>query len=89
MSNLDSLPKCFTTVEVAKSLKVDANKVRQWIRNGELRGVEVTKTRTKRLPKIRILAADLEAFLARRSIKPAPPRAARRARQAGVREFYS
>jgi excisionase family DNA binding protein len=77
--------------EIAKRLRVNEDKVRGWLVNGELRGVDVSARRGKR-PRWRIDPADLEAFLARRVAQPTPRttgRVQRRRRaETGIIEFY-
>lgn len=59
----------YTSGEVAERLGVNHSKVAAWIRAGELAAINVA-LRTNGLPKYRITAAALAAFLARRAIVP-------------------
>jgi excisionase family DNA binding protein len=75
-----------TPPEVARHLRVNADKVLAWIRSGELRAVNVATGLAGR-PRWRVSLADLKAFIARRSARPAPaPR--RRKRPAEVIEYF-
>ncbi len=51
--------KMLTVEEVAEELRVHPETVRQWIRNGELIALDISK-------EYRILRSDLDAFLAQR-----------------------
>lgn len=57
---LDSMQdKMLTVEEVAQELRVHPETVRQWIRNGELIALDLSK-------EYRILRSDLDAFIASR-----------------------
>jgi excisionase family DNA binding protein len=63
-----------TPPQLAKKFAVSVEKVLAWIRNGELRAVNVAQTVSGR-PRWRISPAALEAFIRRReSAAPPPPR---------------
>jgi excisionase family DNA binding protein len=51
--------KMLTVEEIAEELRVHPETVRQWIRNGELIAIDISK-------EYRILRSDLDAFLAQR-----------------------
>ena len=51
--------KMLTVEEVADELRVHPETVRQWIRNGELIALDISK-------EYRILRSDLDAFIAKR-----------------------
>ncbi len=51
--------KMLTVEEVADELRVHPETVRQWIRDGELIALDISK-------EYRILRSDLEAFIAKR-----------------------
>lgn len=55
-----------TVKEVADRLKVNEATVRQWIRDGELRAIDIGKG-------WRIADSDLEAFLATHATRPRAP----------------
>lgn len=61
--------KWLTPPQLAKQLGVDSQKVLTWIRNGELRAVNVAERLTMR-PRWRISSAALEEFLRRRESSP-------------------
>lgn len=59
------LTRMFMTVrEVAELARVSEATVRQWIRTGELRAIDVGR-------EFRIIPGDLEAFLDRHATRPA------------------
>jgi excisionase family DNA binding protein len=64
----------FTLDEVADSLGVSARTVQQWISDGELRAVNVSRSRSSRKPRLRIRQEDLDAFIAGRAVGSDPPR---------------
>ncbi len=70
-----------STSQVADQLQVNAGKVIYWISSGQLRAVNVAASAGGR-PRWRIAAAELEAFLLRRSGSPAAVPRPRRRRQA-------
>jgi Helix-turn-helix domain len=74
---------------VAKKFGIDPEKVATWIRNGELRAINVA-TRIGGRPRWRILPEDLEAFLLSRQSPAAPTRRAPRRRRnpAEVTEYF-
>lgn len=60
-----------TPPEVAKLLRVRIDKVRNWIRNGDLAASNVAES-PDRKPRYRVSRDDLQAFLDRRKVpKPA------------------
>jgi excisionase family DNA binding protein len=79
----------FTIPEVCERYGVTAKIVRSWVRSGELRALNVSRSQTSRKPRWRITQSALDAFEALRTPTPAPPRVAgRRKQQTGVVEFY-
>lgn len=78
----------FTPPTVARRLGIKAERVIGFIRSGELVAVNLaSKGRTR--PRYRIAPEDLQAFLLRRSVRPAPPtRRRQRYRADNVIEFY-
>lgn len=73
----DELPSFLTPPAVAKMLGISAEKVHTWIRNGDLRAVNVT-TKLGGRARWRIRRTDLEAFLAMRENPPRVVRPSRR-----------
>ena len=83
--------RSLTVAEVAERYSVSCETVSGWIRAGELRAVNVSRSRTSRKPRWRVSPAAIEAFEASRSAapeQPAPKSRARRKKPAGVIEFY-
>jgi excisionase family DNA binding protein len=65
-----------TVQELADRLKVNEATVRQWIRDGELRAIDIGKG-------WRIADSDLEAFLATLATRPRAPEGASASANAG------
>ena len=78
-----------TPPEVAQLWGISVNTVMTWIRNGELRAINVARRLGGR-PRYRIDVDDLKDFENRRAVLPPPPiqRRPRRRRDEYVLEFY-
>ena len=77
-----------TPPEVAKRYGVDPSRVITWIRNGELRAIDVSRRGAKR-PRFRIDPSALLEFEAKRSATSSPkPTRRKRNHTAGVIEFF-
>ena len=77
-----------TPPAIGKRLGIKADRVRELIRNGELRAVDLAR-RGSRRPRYRISPDDLADFLQARTVRPPPARAPRRRRkQVGTIEFF-
>jgi excisionase family DNA binding protein len=77
----------YTPREMAKLLRVNADRVRGWIRSGELRALNVAMTRCGR-PRFVILPHHLSEFESRRAAAtPASP-AVRRQKRRDFIDFY-
>lgn len=78
-----------TPPKLAERLGVSPEKVLTWIKNGELRAVDVSESRGGR-PRWRIAESDIELFLTRRSVSPATPikRTRRAAAASDVIRFF-
>ena len=63
-------PAFSTPPEVAALLRIRTDKVRTWIRSGELVASDVSE-RVGGRPRYRIARDDLEDFLQRRQVRPA------------------
>lgn len=59
-----------TPPKLARTLGVTADKIRAWINSGELVAVDLATRRGGRR-RLRIMPADLDAFLRRRRVVPA------------------
>lgn len=75
---IDGTQPFLTPPEVAKMLRVSAEKVLGWIRQGELKAVNVS-LRTR--PRYRISRKSLDDFLRLREVQPPPPRSRERRRK--------
>jgi len=80
------LPRGYTVAEVASRYRVGEDKVRAWIRRGELAAVNVASALCGR-PQFRITAEALTAFERRRCAAP-PPKPARQRRCPAQVDFY-
>lgn len=59
--------KLLTVDEIAARLEVNSERVRRWIKEGQLAAANVG---TEKKPEYRIAPADIQAFLARRRVNP-------------------
>jgi excisionase family DNA binding protein len=76
-----------TPPQAAALLGVDAHKVLVWVRSGELRASDLATRRGGR-PRYRIARTDIEAFLNRRSVVPAPKSVRRRPMRTDVIQYF-
>lgn len=78
----------YTPAELAKLLRVSPDKVRSWIKRGELSAIDTSSRRCGR-PRFVILPHHLAEFEQRRKAATPPARPApRRRQQAGFIDFY-
>jgi excisionase family DNA binding protein len=77
-----------TTAELARLLRVGTDRVRGWIRSGELIAIDTADHRRLARPRFVVLPKDLEAFLKRRAASVPPKLPPRRRRRADVVDFY-
>ncbi len=80
-TTIGSNRQTYTVAQIAERFQVDQHKVLTWIRNGQLRAINVATSPTSLRPRWRVTADALIAFEAARSTSPAP-KIARRRRQA-------
>jgi len=73
--------------EVCGRFNVREHLVLAWIRSGELRALDVSRTRGGK-PRWRITPEALAEFELRRTAEPPPKRTRRRRKQLDVIEFY-
>ncbi len=80
----------FTVAEIAERFGVSPETVAGWIRAGELKAVNVSRSRTSKKPRWRITAEGLAAFETSRSATPEPPapKRARKKPSGDVIQFY-
>jgi excisionase family DNA binding protein len=78
----------FTIHAIALRHSVSDKTVRGWIRNGELKAINVGRTPNGRKPRWRISQAALDAFEALRTSTPPAPRTRRTKRSDGEVAFY-
>ncbi|MGO8747579.1 MAG: helix-turn-helix domain-containing protein [Thermoguttaceae bacterium] len=74
--------------DLCKRYAVGEHTVLGWIRNGELKAVNVGRTPTARKPRWRITEEALTAFELLRTPIPPAPKTRRRRQSAPVLEFY-
>ena len=77
----------WTPSEVAKRLRVSPDKVRSWIRTGELRAIDVSSVGSQR-KRFLVDLDDLVVFEEARAVVGARSRRRTRRRVTGVREFF-
>ena len=74
--------------DLQKRYAVGEHTVLGWIRNGELRAVDVSRKLGSGRARWRVTAEALQAFELLRTPVPPPPRGRRRKQPAGIVEFY-
>jgi excisionase family DNA binding protein len=72
--------RSYTLAELAEQYTVSLRTVETWVASGELRAVNVSRDRTSRKPRLRVLQCDLDAFLAGRATDAAAVHQPRRKR---------
>lgn len=79
-----------TPAEVAARYCVKDDAVLGWIKSGELRAIDVARSRTRKLPRWRISPTDLELFEEARAAKPHvhPPPKPRKNIASDVIQFF-
>jgi excisionase family DNA binding protein len=85
----DSLRRKLTPPEVARLWGISLDSIMTWIRNGELRAINVAKRLGGR-PRYRIDVKDLADFENRRAVQPPPPiqRRSRRRKYDNVTQYF-
>ena len=84
----ESVRRKLTPPEVAKLWGISLTTIMTWIRNGELRAINVARHLGGR-PRYRIDVEDLKSFENRRAVLPPPPvQRRRRRRKEDSLEFY-
>ena len=76
----------FTVADLAARYRVGEDKVRAWIKAGELKALNTSSTLCAR-PRYVVTADALEAFERRRSVTP-PPKTKTRRRKAEFVDYY-
>lgn len=79
--------RSYSLPEVGEYLIVSLRTVEAYIAGGELRAVNVSRNRQSRKPRLRVLQADLDAFLAGRATHQETTRQPRRRRRIEVEQF--
>lgn len=73
--------RSYTLADIAELLGVSVRTVETWIAARELRAVCVSRDRTSRRPRWRVVQTDLDAFMAGRATDQGADRQPRRRRQ--------
>ena len=76
-----------TPSQVGRLLRVAPDRVRAWIRSGELKAINTAPTACGK-PRFVVLPSHLEEFTRRRQVVTQPPPSPRRKRQPEVIDFY-
>jgi transposase len=76
----------FTTRDLAKRFRVAADRVRNWIKSGQLKALNTTDTASGR-PRYVVTAESVAEFERRRAVTP-PPKSARRKKRTTQIDFY-
>jgi hypothetical protein len=77
----------FTVADVAARYRVGEDKVRAWIKRGELSAINTASALCGR-PQLRVTPEALQDFEQRRAAAPAPKTQRRRRRPAGFVDFF-
>src|SRR5262249_31108706 len=87
-SAADPLPRGYTPNELARLLRVGPDRIRAWIKTGELGALDTAPPRSRK-PRYVILPVHLEQFERRRqAATPAARPVARRKKRSAVVDFY-
>jgi excisionase family DNA binding protein len=81
-----NVERCLTVDDVARRYRVSPDKVRAWIRRGELRAINTASAMCAR-PRFVVPPEALAELETRRSANP-PPKPKRQRRQAHMIDFY-
>src|SRR5262245_52636839 len=87
MPAADSPPRGLTVRDLAGRYRVSADKIRSWIKRGELVAINTAPPLAK--PRWVIMPEALERFERSRQTEPVPKPAARRRRQQDLVDYYA
>ncbi len=59
--------RSYSLPELAEECAVSPRTIEAWIASGELRAINVSRNRSSRKPRLRVLQSDLDAFFAGRA----------------------
>lgn len=65
--------RTYSLAEIAESLGVHARTVEAWISAGELRAVNVSRSRDSQKPRLRVTDSELQRFIESRSTEQQKP----------------
>jgi transposase len=85
----DALPspgRGFTTGDLAKRYRVGEDRIRNWIKSGQLKALNTTDTASGR-PRYVVTAESVAEFERRRAVTP-PPKSQRRRKGTVAVDFY-
>lgn len=77
-----------TAIEAADLLKVKPDRVRAWIKSGQIRGIDLSSNPGTGKPRFRVSESDLQAFLQTRAVTPDTRPKRRRRRNEDVIDFF-
>lgn len=81
---------CLTPTQVSKRVGVDVETVYSWINDKQLPAVNMSRSRTAKVPRWIVKESDLETFLTTRATQPAAkPRRRRRGSGEDSIQFYT
>jgi hypothetical protein len=86
MPTADTPPEGYSVADLCRRWKVGADKIRAFLRRGELVGINVAANLSGK-PQWRVTAASVEQFERRRSSTPSP-KPPRRRRQVSVIDYF-
>ena len=81
------MPDFSTVKQVSELLNIREHGILSLIKSGDLVAIDVSLTAGGR-PRWRIMADDLDSFIARRTHQPRPTRRRRKKQRKNVREFF-
>src|SRR5262249_46462412 len=84
--SVDPRPAGWTVRDVARRYRVSPDKVRSWIKKGELLAINTSSTRCGR-PRFVVTIEALAMFESRRQGGP-PPKPIRKRKQTGIVDYY-
>ena len=76
-----------TLAAVAEICDVSKRTTKHWADTGELRTINVSRSRSSQKPRLRVLDCDLQAFLAGRALGIGPQRWRRRAKRPPTKQY--
>jgi hypothetical protein len=82
-----ALPRGYTTADLARRFRVSEDRIRTWIKSGELRALN-TSARLCGRPRFIVTPEALAEFERRRGVSPPKPRRRRRQKRTEFIDFF-